>query len=44
MMAEQMQMADRMKDGQMTPDQMKMKGDHMKMMSGQMKGGDVGVR
>jgi hypothetical protein len=43
MMAEHMQMmADRMKDGQMAPDQMKMMNDHMKMMKGGMKGGMKG--
>jgi hypothetical protein len=31
-------MADRMKDGQMSPDQMKMMGEHMKMMGEHMKG------
>jgi hypothetical protein len=39
MMAEHMQMmADRMKDGQMTPDQMKKMNEHMKMMDDHMKG------
>jgi hypothetical protein len=31
-------MADRMKDGQMTPDQMKMMSEHMKMKSEHMEG------
>ncbi len=39
MMAEHMQMmTDRMKDGQMTPDQMKTMNEHMKMMDEHMKG------
>ena len=38
MMGEHMQMmADRMKDGQMSPGQTKMMGDHMKTMNEQMK-------